>query len=343
LEVLFFHRSNDYTGSTRALANMIQSEYNGQNVIVVTIDIKGIGFLSELSNVKISKVYYPLIKGKRIKFISYFISTLHLFLLAFKQRTKIDTFYINTINPYPAAIVGRLLKKKIIYHVHEKFVDNGLEQRLLEFIFNHTKSTRIFVSNYVKNQYPASINPSIVKYNKLSPVFVSNVKLIPINQRSRNHIIMISSLSVIKGVYQFVALAKVMPTRQFTLIVNANDNEISSFFKDKNDLPINLNILPAQSDIHPFLSNADLLLNLSIPSMWIETFGLTIIEAMAYGIPAIVPNVGGPLEIVTDGYNGYCVDVTDIAVLQQKIEKCFADNNYEHLATGALQRIKDFS
>ncbi|MCI0564657.1 MAG: glycosyltransferase, partial [Nitrososphaera sp.] len=34
----------------------------------------------------------------------------------------------------------------------------------------------------------------------------------------------------------------------------------------------------------------------------------SVLEAMAYGLPAIVPKVGGLREIVTDGVDGYLVD-----------------------------------
>lgn len=51
----------------------------------------------------------------------------------------------------------------------------------------------------------------------------------------------------------------------------------------------------------------------------VETFGMTILEAMAYGIPAIVLNVGEPMEIVSDGYNGYCIDVSDVDVVSATV------------------------
>lgn len=39
-----------------------------------------------------------------------------------------------------------------------------------------------------------------------------------------------------------------------------------------------------------------------------ETFGVTIIEAMAQGTPVITGNSGGPAEILTDGYNGFLIE-----------------------------------
>lgn len=35
---------------------------------------------------------------------------------------------------------------------------------------------------------------------------------------------------------------------------------------------------------------------------------MSVLEAMAYGVPPVVPRVGGLVEIVTDGVDGYLVD-----------------------------------
>ena len=50
--ILFFHNNNDYTGSTRVLANVISSEYADKEVHIVVNKNHGRGFLSELPNVR---------------------------------------------------------------------------------------------------------------------------------------------------------------------------------------------------------------------------------------------------------------------------------------------------
>lgn len=340
MKTLFFHRSNDYTGSTRALANMIEIEYSGKNITVVTTDSKRQGFLSTLANIKITRVCYPMIKGKRIRLFSYLVSNFHMFFIAVFSACRFDVFYINTINPYPAAIAGRLFRKKIIYHIHEKFIHINREQKFLESILNSTNAMRIYVSEFVRGQYPETKNLSEVKYNKLPPSFLSKVIITPITDRPRQNIIMISSLTIVKGVLNFIELAKILPHYNFVMLLSSDKSETDLFFKGV--IPQNVSIISAESNVHPFLQKADLLLNLSIPTLCIETFGLTILEAMAYGIPAIVPNVGGPTELVTNEYNGYCVDVANLDVVKQKINESLANPNYEKLANNALEKVKLF-
>ena len=69
---------------------------------------------------------------------------------------------------------------------------------------------------------------------------------------------------------------------------------------------------------------------------------MTILEAMAYGIPAIVPNVGGPLELIENGYNGYCIDVTKIDAIKQAITLALDKDNYNRLAINSLNHLKNF-
>ncbi|HEX9896000.1 MAG TPA: glycosyltransferase family 4 protein [Gemmatimonadales bacterium] len=46
-----------------------------------------------------------------------------------------------------------------------------------------------------------------------------------------------------------------------------------------------------------------------------EPFGLVLTEAMAYGIPVVAAGSGGPLEIVTDGVDGFLRDPRDVAAV----------------------------
>ncbi|MBS2969384.1 N-acetyl-alpha-D-glucosaminyl L-malate synthase BshA [Metabacillus sp. KIGAM252] len=49
-----------------------------------------------------------------------------------------------------------------------------------------------------------------------------------------------------------------------------------------------------------------------------ESFGLVLLEAMACGVPCIGTNIGGIPEVISDGENGYIVEVGDIETAAEK-------------------------
>ena len=134
-------------------------------------------------------------------------------------------------------------------------------------------------------------------------------------------VLMLASLRDYKGVPEFFGLASLLSYRsdiKFELVVNDDKAAIDRYFFGTK--------MPSQVTVHPrtahpvvFYHGASLLLNLSRIDEWVETFGLTILEAMAFGIPVIVPPVGGPAELVTNSVEGFTVDSRDSVLLSERL------------------------
>jgi glycosyltransferase involved in cell wall biosynthesis len=90
---------------------------------------------------------------------------------------------------------------------------------------------------------------------------------------------------------------------------------------ERNDLGKNVSLLPFVRDVAKFHSGIDCLVNPSFPA---EPFGMSIIEAMAHGVPVIASRGGGPSEIIEDGVSGFLVEPNDDIALANTLEQIVA-------------------
>ena len=232
--------------------------------------------------------------------------------------------------PFGAALAGKLMGKKTVYHIHETSLRPAIFKSFLRWVVNSTASTVIYVSEYLRLAEVFKTADQKVIYNCLSKDFsqtaAANTYFF---DSERFNVLMVCSLKTYKGVNEFVKIAEMFTHRSdmsFSLVVNANKRDINEFFSEIY-IPENLSIFPSQSDLHEFYSDANLVLNLSKTDQWVETFGLTILEAMSYGIPTIVPPLGGPIELVRDNQDGYLIASSDTKGLYSRILSLSDDRN----------------
>lgn len=340
-KLLYIHPYNNYTGSTKVLSDILKAKYSDLTEITVITETSQDGFLSDLG---IKLVNVPIIRynNRAVPIISAIVWVIIGFFKTLFHIRKFDGVYINTILPGFAAIAARICGKKVIYHVHEIYVKKNPKSWFGEFVFNRVRSHRIFVSNYLQEQYKYKPGcTSEVVYNKLGKDFLSRVDLVPVEMHKRNHVLMLATLQRGKGLEVFVDVSKLLPDYKFSLVISSPQEDIERQFNI--EYPANLTIYPKQANVHPFYKCADIIVNLSDPQWIIETFGLTIMEGMAYGLPAICPNVGGPKEVVDDGVTGYVIDVSNPVCVADYIKKCTEEKEYYRLYNNSLKRVGNFT
>lgn len=77
----------------------------------------------------------------------------------------------------------------------------------------------------------------------------------------------------------------------------------------------------ASTDLHKYFESCDIYIQ---PSK-IESLGLSVLDAMRYGKPCIVTNVGGLPELVRSGESGWVVDVADDHELARRVMQLAKD------------------
>ena len=75
------------------------------------------------------------------------------------------------------------------------------------------------------------------------------------------------------------------------------------------------------------------------PSLWYETFGLTIIEAMGLGTPVIGFNIGTRSDFIEDKVNGFLCNPD---TLEEVVKKSFDYENYSSLRANSFLKAKAF-
>ena len=256
--------------------------------------------------------------------------------------------YVNTLLPFGAALYGKLTGRRVVYHLHEVSVSPAPLRWLLTAIARWTASELIYVSDFHRQNLPISGVSACTIYNALDAAFLRRAESSSYCHlhEDRFNVLMLASLRDYKGVPEFLSLARQLtdhPEIAFDLVVNDDEVAIRRYFAST-CLPANVNIHPRTDAPAAFYASASLVLNLSRPDLWVETFGLTLLEAMAFGIPVIAPPVGGPAELIEDGCQGFLIDSRSGDALAQRVLQLAQDKSLcLQLSRSARERANYFT
>ena len=342
MRVIAIHLLNDYSGSPKVLMQLLKgwTKKNIETHLYTCVGRKG--FLSDIPKVNNHFYWYRFMENKLARLIVLFTSQFLLALQLIFILKKEDIVYVNTVLPFGAGIIGKLRGCKVIYHIHETSMKPKILKQFLFGIIKWSATEVVYVSKFLAAQEPLAIRKNVI-YNVLEDSFVKESRLHLNCEKLEKIVLMICSLKIYKGVNEFVKLAERNSEFTFKLVVNASQNEIDTYFKSKK-LPANLILYTTQKNIHPFYQEASVVLNLSDTKLWVETFGLTILEAMAYGLPTIVPPIGGVVELVEDGKNGFLIDSKNISLVSGKLNLMLHNTSiYNQMSREALEKSKFFS
>jgi glycosyltransferase involved in cell wall biosynthesis len=152
------------------------------------------------------------------------------------------------------------------------------------------------------------------------------------NQNQRDGFIFVGRLEESKGVKLLLDIwATLNPEYKLTLI---GEGEL---FESVSKTNIRFLGKKSHDDVQNLISQARFLIQ---PSLWYETFGLTIIEAMSCGTPVIGFNIGTRQDFIKDGINGYLCEPEN---LREAIIRAENSANYPELSKNARETASQFA
>lgn len=339
--IVCFHHFNDYSGSPKVLKMVLEGLLEkGCQVDLVT---SSGGVLDELKGMEGFRKHgyrYHFSMNPIVTMCRYAAVQVYAFWVALRWMFDKDVvFYINTLLPVGPALAGRLMGKRVVYHYHENAFIKSAFYKALAWMMQRLADEIICVSGY-QASFLSAKKKVIVIPNALPKNFVEKLHPNPKVAFRQKTVLMLSSLKGYKGTKEFIELSQRLPQYRFIIVINDRQENIDAYLQE-NRLPVasqrNLKVFPRQNDVTGFYGQSSIVLNLSDKNRFIETFGLTALEAMRAGLPVIVPTVGGIAEMVDDGVNGYKIDVQNRDLIAQRIEEMLSmEDLYIRMAENAL-------
>jgi glycosyltransferase involved in cell wall biosynthesis len=187
-----------------------------------------------------------------------------------------------------------------------------------------------------------------VIYNGISPEFLekADTNRIKSNADGTYRITYIGRLVKIKGVDLLIrAVAEIAGEKNVVLDVVGDGAERKALeeLSEKLGTDENVHFHGQQADVGQFLKKSDIFV---YPSVCQEVFGISIVEAMAYGLPCVANNVGGIPEIIEDGKNGFLTKeptVKGIAEAIRRVAGLYENGGIEEISRCAKARAQEFS
>jgi len=310
----------------------------GDEVYVLTYphrDVEGI------NGVKVETAFAPNIKGLRGLF--FFISSTFK-LMGMVRRFNIDLIHAHFLIP-PGLIgvcVGSLLGKKTAVTAHGSDLliqaKNPILRRLIKFVLKRADYVLVVNQNLQEKVLELGINPDkiyitpnavdVEKFNPQNKELPPNVKI----SSDKPVLLFVGNLVFQKGVKYLLEAKKLMKTGAELVIVGDGPLRQDLEMKVRDGKISNVIFTGARRDVDEIMPSADVFV---LPSIS-EGFPITILEAMASGLPVVATNVGGISEVMNEDV-GIMVNPSNPRELASALDKIL-ENETLMIDMGAAAR-----
>lgn len=233
------------------------------------------------------------------------------------QLHQVRLVHANTLVHHEVLVAARALGIKIALHVRElPALDPDLCRAMAatpEQILVHVQqSADLVVANsaFTASQYPGSRQIAVVP----NTIDCDQFRIAPLQPATELRLALISSNTIKKGLADFVALARQAEQQQLPikcLLIGPDNEQTQQLMQQqaKGELPACLELAAYYKHPAEALQQTDIVLNLS---HFQESFGRTVLEAMAAGRVVIAYRWGALPELIQHGENGFLLPFADI-------------------------------
>lgn len=344
MKIFAAHYENDFTSTTKVFGQLIAGWVSAGKEVVVVRGSGENGWLSNLEGTSIMKMGRTFHGSKFSQLVRFFFRQFIFCVRLLIKIKKEDVVYVNTLTPFGAAIAGKLKGARIIYHLHEANNRPLILESFLFYIMSKTVDEVVYSSNYLAIHEKLKNKNIHVLYNALDSQLVERAKFSRLEKAISKNVLMVSSLDVENGIFEYLELARRHENQYSFKLVLVNNPEVVVRYFNLQILPHNLEIVAADRDVSKYYDWADVVLGLSKPNCWVDTFGMYIVEGMAFGLPAIVPTSDNMIEIIEENENGFLIDSNNLDEISAKLTLLFDnENEYKRMSESAKSHVSFYN
>jgi glycosyltransferase involved in cell wall biosynthesis len=328
MRVLILNPFDAFAGSQRVACDLVARLTETGHCVTVRLGFGGGGFLTDLpsittdlsiSNVSIRKLLYPL--------WALFVS-LPLAMAVLRGRVV----WANTIYAAPPAFLAAMLcPSRVVIHIHEANFSR------LFFLILRLLVLRGVLLLCVSTDHATRIGlPATILYNSV-PLPVKDV------ESACDRLLFVGTTQAIKGFALFVTVCELLeefPLRKAAYLSDEARHDIKLVTEARR---VGVDVIFNQSDPEVLYRDGFLVLQVTDPTLWTETFSLVAVEAIARQVPVASAGAVVLKEVLGDAL-AFDVPSRDPIVIADIIRSLHADHDrHKNIRAACVRRRTTFS
>ncbi|WP_024792015.1 glycosyltransferase family 4 protein [Lebetimonas sp. JS170] len=243
---------------------------------------------------------------------------------SYLKNKKYDIFLIHK----PLDFFTCYFMKKINPEIKTVFVSGGEDfygfdkffSKYVDYMFAVSKSNKKIIENRYKRKVKVLYNGVDIELFKADKQIRNDMRK-KFNLENKKILLSVGRIVGLKGFHLAIEILPELP-ENFIYVLIGKGKELENLKKLAKKLNVENKVLflgeIENKELYKYINIADIFIQ---PSIGKEAFGITLIEAMACGVPVIASNNGGMKEIVKNGENGFLFDIDNKEELKEKILK----------------------